>query len=98
MKNRKQNRLPSLTQLKEILRDCAFDPRVRDDPNFIIVETALSNVRYAEDRGKELITRAQAALDQPAKNPAQAADNLAEYKRLMQQGMGLLALAIAIRE
>lgn len=93
----KRNQLPSKTQLGELLRESAFDPRA-DGPDKIIVDTAFSNPRYAEDRGKELIARAQQAFDQKATNPNHAADNLAEYQRLMAQAISLLALARAIRQ
>lgn len=93
----KRSQLPSLTSLKEILRESAFDPRNPDGPNAIIVETGLHNPRYIEDRGKELIARAQFAFDQKAGNPDQAAQNLAEYQRLMGQAIGLLAFARALR-
>lgn len=88
---------PSLTSLKELLRQSAFDPRA-DGPFAIVVDVATANPRYAEDKAKELIAQAQACLDRKTLNPAEATKNLSNYHDFMQQAIGLLALARALRE
>ena len=96
MAGRSRN-LPSKTRLGEILRESAFDPRVDNGVMVPIVDTAIGNPAYAEDRAKELIFSAQRALQAPAGNPDQAANNLKLYHEHMRDAMSLLALARAIR-
>lgn len=62
-----------------------------------IVDTAVGNPTYAEDRAKELIFTAQGCLKRQASNPDEAAKNLADYHSHMKDAIGLLSLARAIR-
>ncbi len=81
---------PSHTQLKDILRGCAFDPR-NDGPSQVVVEIAQANPRYAEDKAIELIREGQIALGQcTTEGVAHHADNL-------RRAIGMLALALAVR-
>lgn len=86
---------PSLTSLKETLRQSAFDPRAKG-PWEIIVDIASSNPRYAEDKAKELIAQAQNVLEAKV-SPADAKKNLETYQGLMKDAISLLALARALR-
>jgi hypothetical protein len=86
-----------MTRIKEILREAAIDPR-EDGPMAIIIETAASNPRYAEDRAVEFIREAQAALNTPNTSPLGAAENLETYHFKMKSAMSLLAIARSFKE
>lgn len=86
---------PSLTRLKEILRQSSFDPRSNEGPLSVITETVLINPSYAENRAIELIREGQRILSGPISNPAKAFE---DYQKITSQAMALLALGIAVRE
>ncbi len=86
----------SKTQLGELLRESQFDPRV-DGSMKIIVDTAVTNPRYAEDRAIELIREAQQALAQLAPGPDDAIAAAYKYHRNMKNAISLLALGRALR-
>lgn len=87
---------PSLTSLKELLRQSAFDPRA-SGPMAVVTEIATSNPRYSEDKAKELIAQAQAVLEAKV-SPDTAKANLETYQLLMTDAISLLVLARALRQ
>jgi hypothetical protein len=87
-------RVPSQTRLKQILRDSSFDPRADDGPNSVIVDAAVGNPRYAEDRAIELIREAQLAM----RSTSDVSSAWHQYVACVLRAIGLLALALAVRD
>ena len=90
MSTASKQKTPSQTQMKEILRECAFDPRT-DGPSRVIVEIAAANPRYAEDRAVELLREAQMSLN------LGTLEGVDQYTANVKKAIGLLALALAVR-
>lgn len=87
----RKNQQPSMTQIKKILQQSAFDPRIAGPMSVILSQ---NDPRYFELRAIELITEAQNCLGMsPAPNDVQTQ----QYQMRMQQAIGLLALAMSKR-
>lgn len=82
-----KRKIPSMTQIKALLRECAFDPRA-DGPLKIIADT--TSVQYLELRTVEMLHEAIRDAEDNRLNPE---ERLQEYNTKVKQAIGLMALA-----